>query len=796
MRRPSRVLAKKLLRDLWSRKGSVLALVVIMMVGVGCYVGMAGVWRDMDGSRRRYYAEQRLADFSVDLKRAPAWAVEALVDLPNVRSAQGRVSLAVLIDLPGRREPVSGQVISLPESRGAVLNDILLRSGSYFSGGDKREVILNESFARTNGLQPGSRIKVLLLDQQHELLVVGTAMSPEFVYVLPPDGGFAPDPARFGVMYCTEQFLQRSCDLEGAFNQVVGMVHDDSAGAVMTALEAIERRLDAFGVANKTPREQQPSVRYLGDELVGLRKSSQIMPTIFLGVAALVLNILVSRIVAQQRTVIGTLKALGYSTGTVRRHYFLLGGTVGALGGLAGIWLGGVFQRWLVEVYREFFALPRVEAHRYGDILWTGMAISVGFAILGTLRGVRRAVRLTPAEAMRPPAGKVGRKIPLERIAFVWRRLSFRWKMVLRAVCRNPFRSSVTVVASIVSTALVLSALTMMDSLDYLIAHEFESVSRQDVTVTLRNPRGMEASIEVAGLEGVSGTEAQLVVTCELERGPYRKRLGLTGLTRGSLLYRPLDMEGRPIVVPEEGIVLTEKVGELLHARPGDTVRVRPLVGRRVETQAPVVGLARTYLGLGAYADVGYLSRLIGEERSTNVVVGKFTGGSAGDAFLSQLKERPAVVGVGERRRALAQMDETFSKNQGTMLGAMVLFAGVIAFGSVLNAALVSLSEREREVATLRVLGYTARQSAAIFAWESFLLNAVGITGGLAAGVGLAHLMSWAYDTELYRFPVVIHGTRLVTSAALMVAFIAAAQLVIYAIIRGLPWLDLVKTRE
>ncbi|MCA9432465.1 MAG: ABC transporter permease, partial [Candidatus Omnitrophica bacterium] len=218
----SRTLLRKTRRDLMSRKGSLLALLAIVTIGVGSYLGMSAVYRDLDGARHRYYTEYRLADFQVDLKRAPEFEVERIQALPNVDEVRGRVSMSVLLDLPDVEEPISGTAISMPEERSPVLNDLFLSSGSWFSGTDRREVILNDSFAKANGIQPGDRIQALLLDKQHDLLVVGTAISPEFVYLIPPSGGIAPDPARFGVLYLPQEFLQESCDQEGAFNQLIG----------------------------------------------------------------------------------------------------------------------------------------------------------------------------------------------------------------------------------------------------------------------------------------------------------------------------------------------------------------------------------------------------------------------------------------------------------------------------------------------------------------------------------------------------------------------------------------------
>ncbi|RJP27857.1 MAG: FtsX-like permease family protein [Candidatus Omnitrophota bacterium] len=792
----SRLFLRKLLRDMKTRKGSLLALLAIVTIGVGVYIGFAAVYRDLDGSRERYYRDYRLADFTVYLKRAPAWSVQETAMLANVREARGRVQQSVLIEVPHQLKPISGTAISMPLRREPVLNDIFLRSGMWFSDNDKREVIIDDAFAKAHRLQPGSRIKVLLLDKQHDLLVVGTAMSPEFVYLIPPGGGFTPDAENYGVLYLPEKFLQESSDLDGAYNQIIGSVHDDSPPILNFTLRVIENRLEAYGVTQSLAARDQASVRFLEDELVGVKISSRISPTIFLLVAALVMNVLIGRMVAQQRTVIGTLKALGYSTSMVTRHYLNYGLFIGIVGGVTGTLFGFWMQNVFVQMYRQFFALPEINAHFYFDILATGFLISIGFALVGTLKGVRYAVSLEPAEAMRPPPPEKGGKVLPERITVFWRILSFRQRMVLRAVFRNPFRSGVNVTASLISTALIVMTLCNTDALDSLMSFEFEKTAHQDMTISLRDPVGIRVQTDFQQLPGVSETEPQLLVVCDLSNGPFEKRAGVMGLVRNNRLYTPIDEQNRRIAVPESGLLLTKKLAELLHVSRGDTIRLRPLIARREIVYSPVVGIVDSYLGLSAYADIRYLSRLLGEEWAANTMLFTSFRKTYDPAFLRELTMRPVVVGINERLQALHKIDEVFGQSMGIMIFVMVLFAGMIAFGSVLNSALVSLSEREREVGTLRVLGYTPAQISGIFSGESFLLNGMGIFFGVFAGMGLVHLLSMAYSTELYRFPVVIYFSRLLESAFLMCLFISLAQWIVFRMVRKLNWLDALKVKE
>ncbi len=792
----SRTLTRKLLRDLWDRKGSLLALMAIVGVGVGVFVSMAAVYHDLDRARERYYTRCRLADFSVSLKRAPDWTLGTIGELGNVRAVRGRVKMDALIYLDGSVKPIQGSAISMPGIREPVIDDVLLYAGSWFSDGEAKEVILEHQFAQAHNLEPGDRIKVLLMDKQHDLLVVGTAMAPEFVYLIPPGGGLAPDPGRYGVIYLPRRFLRKSSDLEGAYNELVGMAVDDSRVALKNSLELIKNKLDAYGVTYATQARDQSSIVVLRDELTNLRVTAYIFPVIFLGVAAMVLNIMIGRLVAQQRVIIGTLRALGYSRGYITIHYLGYGIFTGGLGGIVGILFGIWFQGFMDEVYKGFFALPGIEPHFQPGLIVSGLLVALFFGAIGTYRSSRRAASLEPAEAMRPPPPEKGGRVMVEGIGFLWDRLSFQWKMILRSVFRNPFRSMVGLTAAAVATALLIATISLNDGVDYMMQYHFERLAHEDYTVSLRDPRGTRSLSEARKLAMVSQSEPHLAVACDLTNGPYGRRTAVTGLPRKPRLYTPLDSSGVPVNVPAKGLILTRKLAEILRVEEGGSILLRPLIARREETRAPVVKVIDSFLGLSAYCDIRYLSSLLGESWVENGILLSTFAGSSPNPLMEELRRRPKVIGVADRRSSLRKMQETMGEFMTGFIVVMVVFSGIIAFGSIFNTALVSLSERQREVGTLRVLGYTSRQVTRIFSGESFLLNAAGIAVGIGLGVGLAHLLVVAYNTELYRIPVIIYPSRLAAVALLMLLFVCASQLIIYFMIRGLQWLEVLKVKE
>lgn len=793
---PGGVLGRKLVRDLLAHKAALAALAAVVTIGVGTLIAFHSIYRDLHGAAHGYFRMYRLADFVVDMKRAPENAVEIVRRTPGVVAAQGRVSIPALLDLPHVSEPIGGLAISMPERRVPVMNDVRMMTGTWFSGRDRREAIVNDSFAKANGLRVGDRLKALLIDQQHELLIVGTAVAPEFTYLIPADGGIAPDPARFGVFYMQEEFLQESADLEGAYNQILGRAADPSPAALDRVFQLLQTSLDPWGVTDLGLMTDRPSVRFILDELEGLRASSRITPTIFLVVSVLIMNVLMSRMVQQQRTIIGTLKAVGRSSAGIVGHYVGFGAAMGLLGGLGGCVFAWNFHPVMVGVYRGLYSLPTLEVTRGPHFYVAGVAVSVGFACLGTIRGALEAARLQPADAMRPPPPEKGVHVFLERFPAIWSRLNFRKRLVLRAILRNPYRSTVSFLTTLVSTSLMVMTYSMVDSLNYLMEYQFSKISHQDMTVSVRDPLGWTASGELASISGVASVEPQLAVVCDFVNGPYKKRTAVTGLPKDNRLATPLDSAGRPIVIPPEGLVLSDKLARILHLEPGDTVSLRPLIARRDRVEAPVVAITETYLGLSAYADIAWLSRLLGEDYVANMVLQKTFGEGPRDGIHEELELRPTVIGVSRRERAFSQMQETFGKVQSTMLVMLIGFAGMIAFGSVLNNAFVSLSEREREVGVFRVVGYSAAEIASILRGEIVLIACFAVLLGMPAGLGLTKLVSMAYDTEMYRFPAIVPWHRYVQAAAIVSGFVALAQVIVYGMIRRLDWMEAIKIKE
>jgi putative ABC transport system permease protein len=789
------VLDRKLLREVRGSILMLLAITSIIAVGTMCFVYMRASYHNLNLAKWRYYAQCRMADFWVDMKKAPLVELDRLERLPGVAAIRPRIQFNATVDLERVAAPLNGMVLSLPDVREPVINDIVLQRGGYFTDRRANEVIVNAAFAKRHAIWPGQTIHLILNNRKQELYVVGTAISSEFVYTVAP-GSIAPDPEHFGIFYLKRTFAEDVFDFAGATNQVVGRLDPAYRERPDELLRRIETILEPYGVATAYAQRTQSSNQFLSDEIRGLGTFSTIMPAIFLAVAALVLNVLMVRLVDQQRVIIGTFKAIGYTDGQIFAHYTKFALALGLLSGLVGLGLGYAMAEFVTSIYQMFYEFPDLENQIYPGTYGGGLAVAIGCALVGSLQAARAALRLKPAEAMRPKPPVQGGAIWLEQFEGFWRRLSFGWRLVLRNVFRNRLRTAVGVFATAMGAGLLVCGFILASAVAYLIDFQFQLVTHSDVDLRFKDERGYGALLEARRLPGVDYAEPVFDVSCTFVHGPRRRRGGISGMLVDRRLTVPRDLDGRPLRIPTAGLAMSRKLATLLDVRPGETVTVLPTRGLREPLEVPIAELTDSYIGMAVYADIYYLSRLLGEELAINgVQMAVEPNARSRAALYRQLKELPAVQAVNARSDVIENL-EFIIETQRIFITFVVMFAGVIFFSSLLNSSLIGLAERRREVATLRVLGYTEWQVGALFLRESLVVNSLGTLVGLPLGYTLAWVLSILYDTETFRFPVVSPARVYFGAVALAIVFALVAHAVVQRSINRLDWLDASKTKE
>ncbi|RIK77641.1 MAG: hypothetical protein DCC68_16925 [Planctomycetota bacterium] len=791
-----RTIDRKLRRDLRGAMGRILAILSIISIGVAGYVEMRSCYNNLSSAKDRYYAQCRMADFSIEVKKAPIAELAAISRLPAVVDLRPRIASFATVDLENEPELLNAQVLSLPDERKSAVNDIMLKRGSYFTASRDNEVIVSDAFARQHRLGPGQWIHLIMNNRRQELFIVGTAISSEFVYLVGP-GAITPDPKHFGVFYLKQRYAEEVFNFEGASNQIVVRVSPEAQGHVDVLMRRCETLLADYGVITTTARKDQPSNRFITEEIEGLATFSRIMPTIFLVVAALVLNMLMTRLAEQQRTVIGTLKAIGYSDLQLFWHFVKFGLFIGVVGGVVGSVLGYFLAAWLTGIYAQFYEFPDLSNQLYPRLMLEGLGISVTCAVGGTIYGARSVLKLNPASAMRPKPPAQGKQILIERIGWLWRGLGSGWRTVLRDLFRNRFRTTAGMTAAALGTAILVTGLMMQASMDYLIEFQFNLIQRSDIDLYFKDERSVDALAEALKLPGVDHAEPVLEVACTFANGPYRRRGTVTGLLPNARLTIPRDESAARVKLAPVGLTMTRMLADILHLEVGDRVTIRPVRGERRDLVAPVSAITDTFLGLSVYADFHYLNQLVGEEYAVSGVqlaTNKLPG--ANRALHKELKDLPAIQSVSNRAHMIQNLQDTVIDTQKTFIGVLIAFAGIIFFGSVLNNSLISLAERQREVATFRVLGYTPWQIGGLFFRETAVVNAAGTLLGLPLGYLLSMGITEAYNNELFRIAVHTPPRLWFTTLGLAVVFTVVAHAFVQYAILKMDWLDALKVKE
>jgi len=785
------VLHRKLARDLWTLRGQVLAIALVLGSGLAVLIMSLGAMEALTETRAAFYERTRFADVFATVKRAPLPLAREIAALPGVRVVEPRVVRPVLLDLPGVARPISGTVVSSPEDGRPSLNDLVLREGRWPRRAAPEEVLVSEAFAEAHRLHAGATLGAVLNGRLKTLRVAGVALSPEFVYAIGP-GQLMPDEARYGILWMGQDAAASAFGMDGAFTDLlVGVARGADPEAVIAALD---RRLARFGGTGAYPRAEQTSHWFLSGEIEQLATLATLLPTIFLSVAAFLLHVAGNRLIATEQSQIGLLKAFGFTNAQVAGHYTRLMVAMALPGVLLG-WLGGaLLGRWLTELYTQFYGFPFFIYRPDPGVFALAAAIGVGAALSGGTAAILRAVRLRPAEAMQPPAPPAYRRMLVSRVlpATTVDQPSL---MILRHVVRWPLRSGLTITGMALATAVLIVSLQWIDSVDWLLERQFFTENRQDATLTFTEVRPRSVVEDVAHLPAVLRVEGFRAVPARLHVGHRSRREAITGVPADPALGRVLDARGEALVPPPRGLMLSRKLAELLDAGPGTRVRVEILEGRRPVLILPVTAIADTYIGMGAWMRQDALWRAL-DEAPTISGVRVATDPADAARLDAHLKEVPAVAAIAWREEALGTFRATMAESMLIMVGFYVAFSGMLTFGVVYNSARIALSERARELATLRVLGFSQGEVAYILMGELALLTLLSLPLGCLTGWGLAELLSRAMDTELYRVPAVIVPEKLGWACLAVLAAAAASGALVVRHLRRLDLVAVLKTRE
>lgn len=781
----------KLLRDFKRLWLQAIAIALVLASGVAILLTSVGMYAALSETRTAYYERNRFADVFVHATRAPLSLLSEIARIDGVLSVEARISGDAILDIPGRTRPAVGHILSYPEASDPILNVPFLIEGRFPDPSVTGEVMVNAPFAEANGFKPGDRFGANLRGQKRELTIVGTALSPEFVYTIGP-GAMMPDNASFGIIWMSERAAAAAFDMTGAFNNAsLSLATGLPTEPVIDALDAL---LEPFGSLGAYDRKTHQSDAFLDAELKQLKGMAAILPPIFFGISAFLVSMVMGRIIALERSEIGLLKAIGYSNTEICLHYLMLAGLIAVVGVLLGWIAGTVLARTMAMQYAEFFNFPFVLFRvSYWVYAAAGLA-ALATTSLGAAQSALAAARLAPAVAMQPPAPPRFKRSVID-IAMAKLRLTQSTIMILRSLLRWPFRTALTSLGLALAVASVVSSMFINDALDEIVDLAFYQTNRQDAMLLFAEDVPETALEDIRKLPGVLQAESQQFRAAILHNGHLSKRIAVEARRPGTDLSRVLDASGKPLVVPPGGILLSQRLAAQLDVQSGDTLEAEFLSGKRETYPLTVTGLVEQHFGLGAYMDLPYMNALF--RQTPRLTMANVTLDEQQIEPLYQaIKDIPRVTGIIEMNVNRRAFQDTIEQNVLVMNSIYITIAVLITVGVSYNAARIQLSERARELASLRILGFGRGEVSYILVGEMMLIALIAQPFGWLIGAWIAQTMTNAFTSDLYAVPLVLKPATFAIASLIVLCASFGSVMIVRRRLDRLDLVSVMKTRE
>lgn len=780
----------KLFRDfrrLWAQG---LAIALVLAAGVTVILMSVGMSGALSESRDAYYAQNRFAHVFAAAKRAPDGMAREIAAIPGVMQVAPQVRGYATLDIPGRAKPATGLLISRAVEGDPPLNIPILRQGRWPSR--PGETVVNEPFAEANGFRTGDTFFANLNGRKRELTITGTALSPEFIYTIGP-GALMPQNETFGILWMPEEVLDATFGMAGAFNTIsIALLPGTSVAEVMDRVETL---LEPYGGRSVIDRSEQTSNAFLDAEIMQLEVLAYVLPPVFLGITVFLVNMVIGRIVFLERAEIGLMKAIGYADREILVHYLMLAGLISVIGIAIGFAAGSWLARSLARLYAQYYDFPFLVFGVPARVYAGAAVVSLLATSVGAFRSAMKAARLAPAVAMAPPAPPVYRRTLFDRAAELFH-FSQPARMILRSITRWPVRAATTLIGIALAVSVLVASSFFPDAIDDIVDKGFYMSNRQDELLLFDPDVPVSSMAAIARLPDVLQIEPQQYHAAILRLGPHEKRVPISTIAPQADLVQVIDSTGRVVTPEENGLLLSERLASSLEAQRGDVLTVTFETGRRETFEIPVTGVVTQYFGLGAYMNHAALGRLFRESPHLSSAHVTLANPRDTDAFDDAVKDIPRLVGTIDMTENRQSFVDTIRQNILIVTTIYTILGTIITVGVCYNAARIQLSERARELASLRILGFSKIEVAKVLVGEILLLALLAQPLGWWFGAVVARWMTEGFSSDLYAIPLILGPATFARASVVVLAAAAVSTLIVAWRLGKLDLIAVMKTRE
>ncbi|WP_246837810.1 ABC transporter permease [Leptospira bouyouniensis] len=774
----------KLLRDLKSISLQGLTVGLVIAAGLSYFSASWSSYISLLQAKEQFYSKHSLCDGFVYLNRAPNFIERKIAALPGITSFETRIAKEIVLDFPTEVYPSAAQLLSLTDH----INTIYLTKGSLPK--QNQEVVISESFAKANDLEPGAELSTIIGGKRVLLTVTGIGLSPEYVYVFRP-GNPLPDDKHFGIFWMKREAIEANFNFESSFNQVIFQLTKDPLDRKRT-LHDLDLLLEEYGGLGAKERKFLPSESFLNDEFRQLRTTAVFLPGIFLAIAAFLLHIISNRLITKEREQIATLRALGYTSLQIVFHYLKLITFITSISSLLGIFIGYLLGNAMTNLYGEFYKFPHLIPIFPPLLVLFTLFFGILIGGIGTLFSLYGIIKLDPAQAMRPaPPGKYS-------IAF-WESwitdLQTIQRMVLRNLFKRPMRTLLTILGLSTSIMIMIIGNFIQDTVGSLLDLQFNIIQRESLTLTFRNPIPESVLFELKEMDGVFVAEGQRSIPIKLTKDRNNKDIVLTGLPEDSELRKILGKDLKPIQIPISGIMVNQDLAKRMNIKIGETIQIETLDGEKKKFAVQVTSLANEILGQGVFINKENLNRILEEGNLINIALLK-TDPNKDIELIKEFKDDPLVIGLFSKAAILKGFQEVMQRSLQSTSVFILIFTVIISIGVIYNTAMITLSERIYELGSLRILGFTLKEVFAIIAWELSWQILCAIPIGCIFGYQVANLILNSNETEGFKIPATIYPSTYYYSILLALITAGISYLIVFRKLKTMDLLSVLKVRE
>jgi len=776
-------LDKRLFRMIRNTKGQYIAVLAIIITGIFVFTAVSNSALNLKDSLNDYYDETNFADIFVTASRLPQKLESSLRGKSDIKESEARLVFDTSFITENDAGKINVRVISVDKNENKI-NKLFIKSGKRQLS--EKDIIIIEQFATARNINVGDQVTLQINGKQYNFNVSAIASSAEYVYIMENEQTLLPNPENFGVVFIEEDYIRKIYGTNGNFNELLIKLNNESN--LEQTVDYLEDNLEKYGVKRVIKSEDQLSNSMMSQEIEGLEMMSKSIPVVFLIFAGIMLTTMLSRIVKNDRTSIGVMKALGFKNSEIILHYLKYAASVGIIGGTLGSVIGTALSSAMTNYYLIFFNIPMLTIKVYYYRIAISIILSTLFCIISGFWGVKGIVKINPAESMKPESPKKGKRIFIENIKLIWNHIPFSWKMVLRNIFREKKKFAFVGAAVAITCGMMVMTIWMIDIMDVMFNKHYTEFMKAEYNVSFNEFQNENAIKEFGEKINYENMEGKIELPFEIENGKQSKIVNVIGLEENTVFYGFEDMNGKKTNIPRDGILISSNLAAALNVKVGDEILLKSFISEDDNDYVTVRGIIKQSLGINGYMNIDYLNEKFLDKGIVNGI------------YINSEEDVQNKLGEFKNISIMSKEDmrsafEEFTTITVVSMGFMVVFSGLLGFIIVYSMTLMSINERTLEFSSLRVMGFTKKEIFNMIIRENMIMTILGITLGIPLGLWLVGYMGSTYTTDIYTMNEPVTGNNVVVSIALTIVFIMLAQLMTYAKIHKLDFMQALKNR-